>query len=477
MEEYRQFTGEIKVLQKRNEWLYDVDLLVLSAKPNRNHWQYPVNENVAKLFLGKPILTAYLADGMVIGDSHNFREYTDPETGEPRGDFTGADAERIVGSLSDNPAEIQVVEREGDTWITARGTLWEWYCGQLCDQIRDLAEQGRTMPVSIETLVTASHMDGDIEVMDEFTVLGVTILGITVTPAVAGARITALRALDGEFKELKIRAASYIGDTDPAQPGIGEPNPEQPQVGEEKPTTKNNNEGGNRALILNRKQLAALNKRFQDYVVLAASKNEETGEMTVKLRNDAFDAFTYKMADEAETVAPERIFPANMSVDLGDELKIDAADMFDALQGQNTRLNAEKERLEKELEESKKTIKAMQDAEHTRRLSAAKAAAKAALAAFNANLEAEEQVCEEDIACVMSEIENGEYAECADKEGAWCGEEKACQAVNAICAQKYSEFRKANAKKKDNQAVWNGYIMPENDDGSVGALLRGLNIQ
>jgi uncharacterized membrane protein len=183
------------------------------------------------------------------------------------------------------------------------------------------------------------------------------------------------------------------------------------------------------------------------------------------------------MADEAETVAPERIFPANMSVDLGDELKIDAADMFDALQGQNTRLNAEKERLEKELEESKKTIKAMQDAEHTRRLSAAKAAAKAALAAFNANLEAEEQVCEEDIACVMSEIENGEYAECADKEGAWCGEEKACQAVNAICAQKYSEFRKANAKKKDNQAVWNGYIMPENDDGSVGALLRELNIQ
>ena len=245
MEEYRQFTGELKVLERKNQWLYSVELWMLSAKPNRNHWQYPVNDAVAKLFLGKPLLTAYLAEGMVIGDGHNMREYTD-ENGEPRADFTAADAERIVGSLSERPEDIRVEERDGDTWVVGVGTLWEWYCGQLCDQIRDLAEQGRTMPVSIETLVTASHMDGDIEVMDEFTVLGVTILGITVTPAVAGARITALRALDGEFKELKIRAASYIGDTDPAQPGIGEPNPEQPQVGEEQPTTKNNNEGGNR---------------------------------------------------------------------------------------------------------------------------------------------------------------------------------------------------------------------------------------
>lgn len=474
MEEYRQFTGEIKVLERRNEWLYDVDVYMLSASDNRNGWRYPVNESVAKLFLGKPLLTAYEANGAVIGGGHTFREFTDPETGEPRADFTAADAERIVGSLSERPEDIRVVPKDGDTWIVGRGTLWEWYCGQLCEQIRDLAEQGRTMPVSIETLVTKSHMDGEIEVMDEFVVLGVTILGIHVAPAVAGARITALRALDGQFNELKLRAASFVGEQNPAQPGTSEPNPEPNPVGE---PTKNNNEGGNRTLILNRKQLATLNKRFQAYVVLAASKDDETGETIVKLRNDAFDAFTYKMNDENETVAPERIVPANLSVDLGDDLRIDAADLFDAMQGQYTRLNAEKERLEKELETAKEAIKKMATAEQTRRVTAAKNAAKAALDAFNADLEADEKVCEDDIACVMEAADNGEYTECADKEGAWCGEAKACQAVNAICAEKYAAYRKAHAEKKNNQYVWDGLNAPDHDDGSVGALLRSLNIQ
>ena len=165
MSEYRQVQGEIKLLQRRNEFLYDVELFMLSASSNRNSWKYPVNEAVARLFLGKPLLTAYIGDGTIVGDGHNFVEYFD-ENGEIRGDFTAADAERIVGSLSEDPADIRVVERDGDTWIVGRGTLWEWYCGQLCEQIRGLAEQGRTMPVSIETLVSESHMDGDIEVMD-----------------------------------------------------------------------------------------------------------------------------------------------------------------------------------------------------------------------------------------------------------------------------------------------------------------------
>ena len=246
-----------------------------------------------------------------------------------------------------NRVETLLARTLKESSVHGRGTLWEWYCLQLCEQIRQLAEQGRTMPVSIETLVTASHMDGDIEVMDEFIVLGVTILGINVTPAVAGARITALRALEGEFAELKIRAASYNGEVNPAEPGT-EPNPEQKPVGD--PPTATNEKGGNRALILNKKQLAKLNERFQGYVVLAASQNDDSGEMTVKLRNDAFEAFTYKMANNEETVAPERIVPTMMSVNLGDEFTVDATDLFDALYGANTKLNSEKDTVSKELE-------------------------------------------------------------------------------------------------------------------------------
>lgn len=467
MEEYRQFTGEIKVLERKNDWLYDIEAFVLSAGPNRNKWEYPVNESVAKLFLGKPLLTAYVANGAIVGDGHNMREYTDPETGDPRGDFTAADAERIVGSLSDNPEDVRIVERDGNTWIAAKGTLWEWYCLQLCEQIRQLAEQGRTMPVSIETLVTQSHMDGEIEVMDEFIVLGVTILGIHVTPAVAGARITALRALEGEFQELKIRAASYNGVQEPDQPGT-EPNPEQDHVGDPTPNIK---EGGNRVLILNRKQLVKLNERFQGYVVLAASKDDETGETTVKLRNDAFEAFTYKMANDAETVAPERITPIAMSVSLGDDLAVDASELYDAMSGASAKLNSEKDALAKELEAARETIKQMTERENKRRVNAAKEAANKALADFNANRAV--AIDATAIAEIIKNAEDGKYTKCEDENGEFCGDTMAERDAYAVCGMADAKERKEKAELNRNTFVWDkGEKKPVDEGGISGLLVR-----
>ncbi len=106
-----------------------------------------------------------------------------------------------------------------------------------------------------------------------------------------------------------------------------------------------------------------------------------------------------------------------------------------------------------------------------------KEAAKSALDKFNADRSAEEKVCEEDIACVMAEIDGGDYTECADKDGNFCGDERVCQRVMSICAQKDIEFRAKNAEKKNNQFAWDGINAPKGDDGSVGALLRSLNIE
>lgn len=473
MEEYRQFTGELKVLQKRNEWLYDVELWMLSASANRNNWKYPVNEAVARLFLGKPLLTAYIADGNIVGDGHNFLEYFDPETGEPRGDFTAADAERIVGSLSDDPADIRVVERDGDTWVVGRGTLWEWYCGQLCDQIRGLAEQGRTMPVSIETLVSQSHMDGDIEVMDEFIVLGVTILGVHVTPAVAGARITALQALEqGEYQQLKLKAASYLKPNTEAET--------KTEIGAEAEPPETNSKGVKQALIFTKKQLAALSERFPDYVLLAASKDDETGVVTVKMRNNSFDVFTYKMASETETIAPERINSVYASLDLGDELKIDVNDYAEQLNAELRRMSADKKTAEDELTKTREALKKMQENEKKRRIEASKAKIKDTLAFFNANRTV--KVDEAAVAEIMKKAEAGDYATCEDGEGCWTGDAAAERDCLAECAKvdtKTQEKLAADAANKENRVhVWDklGDNAPS-DDGSVGALLKRLNIR
>ena len=475
MESYRQIEGELKLLRQQNEFLYDVELWMLSASNNRNKWRYPVNEQVASLFLGKPLLTAYIMGGKMIGDGHNFRETVDPETGEPRGDFTGSDAERIVGSLSDEPGDIRVVERDGDTWIVGRGTLWEWYCGQLCEQIRDLAEQGRTMPVSIETLVTQSHMDGDIEVMDEFIVLGVTILGVHVAPAVAGARITALQALEGQFKELKIRAASYAGagPADPQEPK------EDPESGGEK-TPKMNQEGVKKTLILNRKQLQELNARFTGYILLAAKKDEENGGITIKMRNDSYDAFEYRMASETETVAPERILSLNAAIDLGDGLTMTADDYFDSLNSDIRRLSADKEKLEKELTDSREALKAMKTSEKKRRVEAAKAAVLAALEKFNADRE--NKVEQSVIAAILKNAEDGEYSECENAEGEWCGDEAAERDCLAECAKADMAVQKENARKsaeKNNSVyIWDKTGSKQRkDNGGIADLLARKGIR
>lgn len=474
MSEYRQVKGELKLLERKNEFLCDVELWMLSAAPNRNYWQYPVNESVARLFLGKPLLTAYVGNGTILGDGHNFLEVYDPETGEIRGDFTGAEAERIVGSLSEDPADIRVVERDGDTWIVGKGTLWEWYCGQLCEQIRGLAEQGRTMPVSIETLVSQSHMNGDIEVMDEFIVLGVTILGLHVAPAVAGARITALQALDGEYQQLKLKAASYMAqdDTKP-EPKNNETNP----VGAEAEPPETTSKGVKQALIFNKKQLAALAQRFPDYTLLAASKDDESGEITVKMRNASFDVYSYKMASEAETIAPERICAVCANMNLGDEIFIDATDYADQLSAELRRMSADKANAEAQLQEARDALKKMQETERKRRIEASKVAVKKALDSFNENRTV--KVSEDAVADVMKKAADGEYAECEDGEGCWVGDAAAERDCLAKCALSDIAELKKVAQQSRSVHVWDKLAdnSAGTDDGSVGALLKRLKLK
>lgn len=478
MSEYRQVQGEIKLLQRRNEFLYDVELWMLSASANRNNWKYPVNEAVARLFLGKPLLTAYIGDGTIVGDGHNFLEYFD-ENGEIHGDFTAADAERIVGSLSEDPADIRVVERDGDTWIVGRGTLWEWYCGQLCEQIRGLAEQGRTMPVSIETLVSESHMDGDIEVMDEFIVLGVTILGVHVTPAVAGARITALQALEsGEYQQLKLKAASYLNPkTTETEPKNNETKPD----GAEAEPPENKSKGVKQALIYNKKQLETLAKRFPEYILLAASKDDETGAIKVKMRNASFDLYSYEMQSEGETVVPERFQPFFASVDLGDGVSMDANDYNDQMAAELRRMTADKTAAEDELKKTREALNKMQENEKKRRIEVSKAAVKRALENFNANRTV--KVDEAAVAEVLKKAEDGDYTTCKDGEGCWTGEAAAERDCLAECAKKDIEIQaklaKDAAQKEKNVHIWEK--LNDNsagaDDGSVGALLKRLKIK
>ena len=142
--------GLLEVLDRDSDLNYNVRLRVMRSGLNRNNWDYRNIEQFADTFKGTPILCAYPGPGRY-GDGHNMDEAM--WRGELIADFTGPNAERIVGAIGEGDGDIITETGEDGTWIIARGKLWRFYNRQLCDV---LAEQGR-MSVSAETEVTEEH--------------------------------------------------------------------------------------------------------------------------------------------------------------------------------------------------------------------------------------------------------------------------------------------------------------------------------
>ena len=241
---HRVEVGRLKVLEAVNRKLYRVEIWALNDKVNRNGWKYINLESHLPEFQDIPILTAYLRDGKVIGDGHNFDMRIDPKTGEHYASFTAPDAERIVGWV---PKDANIrIEPEGETkWVVVTGYLWTWYARELVEKI---AGQGGGMEVSIETLVTKEHIENGYDVEESYSVLGITVLGDGVSPAVAGASIKSLAELRSSMKDEILKAASYIGEKEP-----------------ETQKTTNPKERKKITMIPTMRQLAEAGKAFEGY--------------------------------------------------------------------------------------------------------------------------------------------------------------------------------------------------------------------
>lgn len=455
---YRSIQGEIRNLERRGEFLFNVELWLLNDAVNENNWRFTDLPGNQRQFAGTPILVAYTAGGRKIGDGHNFSQKKDPKTGETVVSFTGATAERIVGSISEDPQDIRLEQVEGKTWIVAKGTLWRWYARELVEKIEHDALQGRKMSVSIEALVTKSHMEGRVEVEDEYKILGTTILGDDVSPAVTGAHIAALTKREA-FKDLKIRAASY----NPAACGAA--------------TQKNFNEkkGQRKMSVFNQPQLADLQKRFSGYTVLSAVRDDAG--VHVALRDAGWGLYAYDMANETDTVAPENIHSCAAQMHFDNGCVVDAFSVMAEVLGELSRVNGELETAKNAVSERDCTISAMRDTEAKRRVAAAKAAAESTLERFNAGRS--EKIGADVLADVHQEIEAGLYTSQTDDTGAWTGDKAVEDRVYAICGRKVQEQQEELARNSRKTFVWDneGAGHEAADDGSIESLLARNGIE
>ena len=431
---HRVEVGRLKVLEAVNRKLYRVEIWALNDRVNRNGWKYINLESHLPEFQNIPILTAYLRDGKVIGDGHNFDMRIDPKTGEQYASFTGADSERIVGWI---PKDANIrIEPEGDTkWVVVTGYLWTWYARELVEKI---AGQGGGMEVSIETLVTKEHRENGYDVEESFIVLGVTVLGDGVSPAVAGASIKSLAELRSSMKDEILKAASYIGEKEP-----------------ETQKTTNPKERKKITMIPTMRQLAEAGKAFEGYTCVGLSEDG----MRVALLSADHAPFFYAFSEtDKGNVIPERIKAASAIVTFkADEMETEAS-LDTVMAPALNSLNAAEKRvkdLEANVQSLTEKLEGMEKREKARRLQAAKDAAKAALDKFNANRDEDRKFNCDILEGLNSRIDAGEFTECEDKECNWVGDKMVANEVAVLCMAEQAKQDAADKAKEKHFHTWN----------------------
>lgn len=442
--EHVKMSGELRVMQRLSEYEFGVELWVMRSGLNENHWDFRNMREHYLTFVGQPILCAYV--GRKVGDGHNMREVRDPYTGEKGYTFMDGTAERIVGTLSDDPKDFSIVEEDGNEWIRAKGRLFQFYAPELVEKI---VRTGR-MDVSAETDTKKSHMDGENEIITDWAGLGVTVLGDDVPPAIPGARIKALSAMQEEFKTLKLRAASL-------DPGKGS-------------NETNKRKGVN---IMSKKAMEAMSEKFKGYRVVALSEDG----MHVGLVDSAGSAYTYAFnAEDNGAVVESRIKPAYLTAAFpfgeGVNAMAEVSDIVDyacAAKGQQAE---DVKALQTRLDEAEEKIRTMEDAEHERRVEAVKEAVNSALEDIRA--------CAVEGDADMTETAKGlcdraeEFA-AMETDGKFCGADRAVLDLMAAHGKAQTEKRKKEMAAKQHSFAWNNPKTNSGEGGGIEEMLARMN--
>ena len=463
MEKNRTVVGQLRVLETTNPKLYPVEIMALNSEVNRNNWQYVNLQQHLGEFLDIPILTAYVMGGMVIGDGHNYNMKRDAN-GEEYASFTASDAERIVGWIPKDASNVRLEVVDGTEWVVVRGNLWSWYAKELVDQI---ARQG-SMEVSIETLVLdESQGENGVDIEEKYLVLGITILGNGVEPAVAGANIRTLSELSelrSNMAENILKAASYVPEEKSAS---------EPQNNETKGVKK-------RMTYFSRKELAELGKKFPDFKVLAAVQDENGAIRVCLMAKDASTSM-YKMDSREDTIVPEKFqrISAKVNFDIGadcDNAEIDACEMTEEMAAEVAEACDNAKKLEAQLNAANERIQAMEAAENTRRVQAAKDRAKAVLNSLNANRSAKEKFEDSILNAVIADIDAGVYTARVNAEGNWIGDAEVEMRVKGLCMDAQAEMDRKTREASESVFIFEKFNHAKgNEPDGIEGLLSSLD--
>lgn len=436
--------GTLKILAADGEYRRKVELWLLNDAVNRNGWLYENLDQHKRLFADTPILVAYV--GNKIGDGHNFDEV--PTADGSTESFMSATAERIVGYFRDE-SDIRIVEKDGKKWIVGIGYLWEWYARELVAKLERQGLEG--MSVSIETLINEMHTDGNVEVYTDYTVLGTTILGDDVQPAVAGANIKMLAALGAEkVKEMTLRVASKA---------------------ESKHKIQSANKIQHKGVMTKGMRINEIQALLPDYTVVGVGE-KHAALLSAKgmpcLCNFAKDETGLVLGAKVEVGATAAFEADGESVSVPVEA---IAERFNSVIDELTeQLEAEK----RGREAAETALHTMQKNEHERRKEAIKERVRKRFEELKADsgVELDESIC----ASLLTEEKVEEYAEMEDKNGKFVGDIAACRDLDAECMSAVLKGNKVKANAAKARYAWElGADEKNNNESGVFGAMERLN--
>lgn len=438
------FSGSLRVLSESEGMLQKVEVMLLNSDVNRNNWQYLNLAEHRHLFADTPLLVAY--KGKQVGDGHNFDEVRNPD-GTVTASFMSATAERVVGWFkSESDIRLEIIDNK--EWIVGIGYIWKWYAQELVAKLRGQGRENGGMAVSIETLIDEMHTDGDTEVYTKYQILGTTILGDDVAPAVVDAGIRALSAIGtAGIREMTLRVASAN-----PQP-LGESENEQ---GEDDTSGSMNTKG---KLLMNSKRLKELSALFPDFRFITADEN------SVTLCSVEGDFYRVPYDVDNGTIIPGAKTSVNAVVVIGEGDNTVSVPLNDVRGEDVQTINDLTEKLnaaEKERSSALKSLEDMRKAETERRKEACRNAIENCFNEFKESCDADfdEKLCEE----FLTDEKLCEYAE-MEKDGKFCGDAAAVRDVSAKCAKVMKDAAK---EKKARENAKKTYAFDRND-GEDGA--------
>lgn len=448
---HRIFTGQLRVCGSDQQKNYKLELMLLNEKTNENKWRYTHVAEHAREAENIPLL--YSVINGKVGNSHDFEVLYD-EQGNRYASFIGAESEHPYGWLPDTingQPNARMANIDGTEWLTATAYLPSFYNPEM---IRELEKNGGRMPISIETLVSKNHMDGDVEVEDEYSIIGVTILGVTTKPAVVGANIRKLALAEGQLNEMKLRVASLANADSNTEP-------------QNSKTKKIQKEGATK--IMKVKDLQEANV-FPNFTVLSVA------EKNVALLSDKGTYFLSTAEQNGNDIlvgAKVEVYP-NAMFENGDvKMSVPVDSIFTTLSERCNELTEQLEQKTKECQTVMNTLADMQEKEKARRKEAVKTAIKGRLAQFNENRPDEEKLDEHACDSLLADADADKYTNLVDADGNFCGDKVACKDVDTLCVDKQNAIQKEKAEQAEqaraNAKKMHVWELPDFKDKQKGA--------